>query len=103
VPDKTIGREKKSRLHRWVVPARAEGLWCGAAGEQLRVQQRYQQLQLQWRRGSREQLLQGLLDGRRLRLLGAASAPQAAVWTTSASSSAAPCCSAHAALRASKR
>jgi SAM-dependent methyltransferase len=29
VPDKKIGREKKSRLHRWVVPARAEGLWCG--------------------------------------------------------------------------
>jgi len=76
VPDKQIGREKKSRLHRWVVPARAEGLWCGAAREQLRVLQRYQQLQLQWRRGDREQLLQGLLDGRRLRLLGAAAAPQ---------------------------
>ena len=31
-PDKPIGREKSSRLHLWVVPARVAGLWCGAAG-----------------------------------------------------------------------
>jgi SAM-dependent methyltransferase len=31
-PDKSIGREKSSRLHLWVVPARVAGLWCGAAG-----------------------------------------------------------------------
>jgi hypothetical protein len=29
-PDKPIGREKSSRLHLWVVPARVAGLWCGA-------------------------------------------------------------------------
>jgi SAM-dependent methyltransferase len=78
VPDKPIGREKKSRLHLWRVPAQAHGLWCGAGGSSLRVQQRYQQVQLQWRRGAVEQLLQGRLDGRRLRLLGAAGAPVAA-------------------------
>jgi SAM-dependent methyltransferase len=31
-PDKPIGREKSSRLHRWVVSAQVAGLWCGAAG-----------------------------------------------------------------------
>jgi SAM-dependent methyltransferase len=71
-PDKTIGREKKSRLHRWVVPARAEGVWCGADGAQLKLTQRYQTVQALWRQGDREWALQGRLDGRRLRLVGAA-------------------------------
>jgi SAM-dependent methyltransferase len=74
-PDKQIGREKKSRLHRWVVPARADGLWCGAAGVQLRLTQRYQAVQALWQRGDRQQALQGRLDGRDLRLLGAGAAP----------------------------
>ena len=77
VPDKKIGREKKSRLHRWVVPARAEGLWCGPGGVQLRVTQRYQMVQAQWRKGGREWALQGRLDGRQLRLVGAGPG----VWT----------------------
>ena len=71
-PDKKIGREKKSRLHRWVVPARAEGLWCGPGGTQLRLTQRYQMVQAQWRVGDREWAMQGRLDGHRLRLVGAA-------------------------------
>ena len=74
-PDKKIGREKKSRLHRWVVPARAEGLWCGTAGSQLRVTQRFQMVQAQWQRGDREWALQGRLDGQRLHLVGAAPWP----------------------------
>jgi SAM-dependent methyltransferase len=72
VPDKKVGREKISRLHRWVVPARAEGLWCGPAGAQLRLTQRFQAVQAQWRQGAREHVLHGVLDGRRLSLLGAA-------------------------------
>ena len=28
-PDKPVGRDKRSRLHLWVVPAQAEGVWCG--------------------------------------------------------------------------
>ena len=45
VPDKTIGREKLSRLHLWVVPARVGGLWCAAQGRQLRLSQQYQFVQ----------------------------------------------------------
>lgn len=41
VPDKAVGREKKSRVHLWVVPARVQGLWC-AAGTTLDVTQRFQ-------------------------------------------------------------
>ncbi len=68
-PDKTIGREKKSRLHRWVVPADAGGLWCGAPSE-LQVQQKYQRLHATWRVGDRQWALQGRLDGRDLQLIG---------------------------------
>ena len=78
-PDKTIGLEKKSRLHRWVVPARADGLWCGAAGTQLRISQQYQGVQASWQRGSRQWALQGRLDGADLRLLGATATLQARV------------------------
>ena len=74
-PDKKIGREKLSRLHRWVVPARADGLWCGPQRTQLRLVQRYQQLQAQWSKGAGEQdrqwTLHGQLNGRQLRLAGA--------------------------------
>jgi broad specificity phosphatase PhoE len=41
VPDKAIGREKKSRVFLWVVPAPVHGTWC--AGEtRLDVTQRFQ-------------------------------------------------------------
>ncbi len=76
-PDKAIGREKFSRLHRWVVPAPVEGLWCGPAGEQLRLTQRYQALQAQWRQGAQERALYGALDGHRLWRVGARHAPGA--------------------------
>ena len=72
-PDKKIGREKSSRLHSWVVPARAEGLWCGPAGAQLRVTQTYQTVRAQWRQsaraGSHEWALHGVLRGREMQLL----------------------------------
>ena len=42
VPDKTIGREKRSSVHLWVVPAAVQGLWCAAAGVQLQITQRFQ-------------------------------------------------------------
>jgi hypothetical protein len=44
VPEKAIGREKRSRLMLWVVPARLDGLWCGPGGLALRLVQRYQQV-----------------------------------------------------------
>lgn len=41
VPDKTLGLEKKSRVHLWTVPARLHGDWCTGA-ERLRIVQRFQ-------------------------------------------------------------
>lgn len=41
VPQKAVGREKKSRLHLWVVPARVAGLWCDGALA-LEIGQRFQ-------------------------------------------------------------
>jgi hypothetical protein len=41
VPEKAIGREKKSTLRLWVVPAQVHGLWC-AAGASLQLTQRFQ-------------------------------------------------------------
>jgi SAM-dependent methyltransferase len=45
VPDKTVGLDKFSRVHLWVVPARVHGLWCGLGrgrGGALRIAQTYQ-------------------------------------------------------------
>ena len=45
VPDKPVGREKSSKVHLWVVPARVEGDWCGVAkarGKSLRIKQSFQ-------------------------------------------------------------
>ncbi|MFN0185693.1 MAG: class I SAM-dependent methyltransferase [Aquabacterium sp.] len=50
VPDKPVGREKLSRVHRWTVPARVEGLWCARVDDgiaRLALQQRYQMVQAQ--------------------------------------------------------
>jgi SAM-dependent methyltransferase len=42
-PDKTIGREKKSSVLAWVVPARVAGTWC-AGRARLEVTQRFQKV-----------------------------------------------------------
>ena len=41
VPDKAIGREKRSNVHLWVVPARVHGRWCTAGGS-MQIVQRFQ-------------------------------------------------------------
>ena len=41
VPDKAIGRERKSRLHLWLVPAQVHGPWCSGQ-TRLEVTQRFQ-------------------------------------------------------------
>lgn len=44
-PDKKIGREKISRLHRWVIPAQVDGQWCAAVAKgitRLRFSQSFQ-------------------------------------------------------------
>ncbi len=74
-PDKTIGREKKSRLLRWVVPAPLAGRWCGAGGLQWQISQQYQMVQVHWQQGPRGWTQPGRLDGASLQLLGAAPGP----------------------------
>ena len=74
VPEKTIGREKLSRLHLWTVPARVDGLWCGAGGATLQLRQQYQAVTGLLRQGADVRSYSGRIDGRALRLLGAAGA-----------------------------
>ena len=45
VPDKSVGREKSSKIHLWTVPARVAGLWCGNGllrGASIKLAQTYQ-------------------------------------------------------------
>ena len=68
VPEKAIGREKRSQVHLWRVPARVAGLWCGPGGQALRLAQQFQQVQGQWLQGGRSTQLWGGLDGATLHL-----------------------------------
>ena len=70
VPDKAIGREKRSRLHLWLVPARLQGLWCGPGGVVLQLQQRFQAVAATLQQGAEQRALVGRIDGAQLRLLG---------------------------------
>lgn len=62
-PEKTIGREKLSRLHLWVVPARVDGLWCGERGLGLRIEQRHQEFRMQLDEGATRSSWVGRIDG----------------------------------------
>jgi len=47
VPDKPIGREKSSKVHLWIVPARLAGAWCAGSRKKpvtLQVDQKYSQM-----------------------------------------------------------
>ncbi len=72
VPDKTIGLEKSSRVHLWVVPARVEGLWCGGQGKRqatLRLRQAYQVVEgTLEREGAPPVAVAGRIDGARARI-----------------------------------
>ena len=72
-PGKTVGLVKRSKVHQWTVPARADGRWRGAIdlpGRTLAVDftlaQRFQQLAFgeAWR----AEALAGRLDGTRVRI-----------------------------------
>ncbi|MBL0418829.1 methyltransferase domain-containing protein [Ramlibacter sp. AW1] len=74
VPDKKVGREKSSRIHLWVVPARVQGLWCGtgaAAKWQVQLAQNFQQVQGTLSQGQRSQPITGRLHGTELQTQGA--------------------------------
>jgi SAM-dependent methyltransferase len=72
-PDKPVGRDKRSRLHLWVVPVRADGAWCGTGpnhGARLRLAQKHQVFDATLSARSTAQLLAGRIDGPRLRSAG---------------------------------
>ncbi|MGE5094406.1 MAG: SAM-dependent methyltransferase [Betaproteobacteria bacterium] len=57
VRDKPIGREKISRVHLWIVPARVDGAWCGtgkARGARLEIAQAFQRFKAQVTRETAE-------------------------------------------------
>ena len=91
-PDKPVGRDKRSRLHLWVVPARVEGGWCGTgphSGARLRLAQRFQDFDRHACAGGKSQELAGRIDGARLRQPTTSKPRSTARGCTSAS--AAPC------------
>lgn len=71
-PDKTVGREKVSRIHRWTVPAQVQGMWCGSGllkGTQFKVEQKFQHFVATMTRGERVREYEGRIDGATLRSL----------------------------------
>jgi len=68
VPEKTIGRDKVSRVHLWVVPARVHGAWC-AGRERIELTQRFQAFSASWQPAGEVPPLvfDGRIDGRTLR------------------------------------
>src|SRR6202521_5646959 len=65
VPDKKIGREKTSRVHLWIVPARIEGAWCGtgeARGRMLTLAQNFQQVRGELADGAATQPFEGRIE-----------------------------------------
>ncbi|MDP1533066.1 MAG: hypothetical protein Q8L92_05735, partial [Rubrivivax sp.] len=73
VPDKAVGRDKSSRVHLWVVPARVQGLWC-AKGSRLEISQRFQMFSATLTEASSATprlVFDGRIDGTTLRAVGA--------------------------------
>ncbi len=65
-PDKPIGREKVSRVHLWIVPARVEGEWCGtgkAKGTTLRLAQEFQRFRGELAMAGEARKLDGRIRG----------------------------------------
>ena len=76
VPDKSVGLEKKSHVHLWIVPARIQGDYCGtgkARGVTLRLAQEYQRFRARFERGEENHEFFGVIEG------GAAKAPKHAI------------------------
>jgi SAM-dependent methyltransferase len=70
VPDKQVGREKKSRVHLWIVPARVAGKWCGTGplrDARIAIEQRFQAYAITLRRGQRVTREDGVVVGEVLR------------------------------------
>ncbi|WP_162910961.1 SAM-dependent methyltransferase [Azohydromonas sediminis] len=84
-PDKPVGRDRRSTLHLWVVPARVAGRWCGrgaAAGRTLVLLQQHQHVDARLD----DRGLAGRVDGTHLAL---AARDEGALWVRAASAAAA--------------
>jgi SAM-dependent methyltransferase len=70
VPDKPVGRDKVSKVHLWIVPARVDGLWCGvgkAKGKQLAIAQSYQKFRAELTEAEGTRTFEGKIDANILR------------------------------------
>ncbi|CAA9383686.1 MAG: hypothetical protein AVDCRST_MAG51-134 [uncultured Ramlibacter sp.] len=70
VPDKKVGLEKSSKVHLWVVPAKVDGLWCGAGPLRefsLRLSQQHQEVEGELVRRGRARSIEGRIEGNVLR------------------------------------
>jgi SAM-dependent methyltransferase len=62
-PDKSVGLEKKSRVHFWTVPAQLGGLWCARGAAALKLDQTFQQLRGEFTRAEDTQPIAARIDG----------------------------------------
>jgi SAM-dependent methyltransferase len=69
VPEKTIGRDKLSRVHLWRVPAPVEGLWCGPRGARWQITQQFQRAEVAIGSDTDRRSAPGRLTGARLDIL----------------------------------
>ncbi|MGZ5583272.1 MAG: methyltransferase domain-containing protein [Usitatibacter sp.] len=72
-PDKTIGREKSSRVHLWIVPAHLDGEWCGLGkhrGTTLAIAQSFQKLHGELATAGDARAFDGKIDGAIVRVPG---------------------------------
>jgi Methyltransferase domain len=73
VPDKKVGLEKSSKVHLWMVPAKVQGIWCGAGllrGTSLQLTQRFQEFEGTLAHRQRSRTLEGRIAGATLRTQG---------------------------------
>lgn len=66
VPDKPVGREKSSKAHLWIVPARVRGDWCGTGrhkGMSLRLAQQFQRFRGELTKGEEVFNFEGRIAG----------------------------------------
>lgn len=66
-PGKTVGLEKKSRVHLWIVPAQLAGRWCAGAAS-LRLEQSFQALRGELEHGAARAVIEARVDGRTVAL-----------------------------------
>ena len=66
VPNKTVGLEKSSKIHLWIVPAQIGGLWCGTgplSEFRLDLKQSFQEVDGTLTRRSRVREVSGRMQG----------------------------------------